>query len=209
MKVKNGIIIDGKLYKAFPSSNPCSECCLKSDHEKCNEIKPCSIFGSDYKFIENGEVSQILTCNRKYADLYVAHKGDIIKFPMEIETRVRDYYEGDFEFKSGCGFIRYRIDARCFEILYDYRGKFYGKTITLSIDVEDFSQDMYSRMTKDIVGEDLVILLEHEEMSCIYGQYVPSKVWMYRKDGRLTLFVEVMVKTYMPYLRHSGLCPGE
>jgi hypothetical protein len=60
---------------------------------------------------------------------------------------------------------------------------------------------MYNRITKDIVGEDLVLLLEHKEMYCIYGQNVPSEVWMERKDGRLTLFVEVMLKTYMPYLK--------
>ena len=34
----------------------------------------------------------------------------------------------------------------------------YGETIKLSIDVEDFSEDMYNRMTKDIVGEDLVFM---------------------------------------------------
>lgn len=201
MKVINGIIIDGKLYRAVANGKLCSECCLVSDHEKCNEIKPCSVFGNGYIFLEEGKVSQILTCDKEYAELYVAHKGDILKFPEEIETSERDYYEGDFEFKSGCGFIRYRIDARCFNILYDYRGKIYGKTIKLSIDVEDFSEDMYNRMTKDIVGEDLVLLLEHKEMYCIYGQNVPSEVWMERKDGRLTLFVEVMVKTYMPYLK--------
>lgn len=102
MKVINGIIIDGKLYRAVANGKLCSECCLVSDHEKCNEIKPCSVFGNGYIFLEEGKVSQILTCNKEYAELYVAHKGDILKFPEEIETSERDYYEGDFEFKSGC-----------------------------------------------------------------------------------------------------------
>lgn len=201
MKIKNGIIKDGIIYQAIESILDSCNGCSMSGTDLCKKEKPCHLFGERHILTKVGKVSQILTCDNEYADLYVAYKGDILKFSEEIETSERDYYEGDFEFKSGCGFIRYRIDSRCFNILYDYRGKIYGKTIKLSIDVEEFSEDMYSRMTKDIVGEDLVLLLEHEEMRCIYGQNVPSEVWMERKDGRLTLFVEVMVKTYMPYLK--------
>lgn len=33
MKVINGIIIDGKLYRAVANGKLCSECCLVSDHK--------------------------------------------------------------------------------------------------------------------------------------------------------------------------------
>ncbi len=69
MEVKNGIIIDGVLYKLVPvrGNDPCSHCSL---HEKCNlnfdeEPSLCTIiarqFNPEERFVNCGKVTDIKT----------------------------------------------------------------------------------------------------------------------------------------------------
>lgn len=203
MEINNGIIKDGIIYEAKESNlDSCNGCCM-SDTDMCKNEKPCRLFGERYILAKVGKVSQILTCDNEYAYLYVAHQSDILKFPNEINPPgyERDYYEGDFVFKEGCGFTKYRIKSE--ECSISYRLDCGGRTTitTLDICLQNLSDEKYADMTQNINGEDLVLLLEFKDMYCIYSSGYRNEVWMTRIDQKLHLKVETIIWFYMPYLK--------
>ena len=204
MEIKNGIIKDGIIYEAYESGlDPCYGCIFMYEQEICEKNKPCNLFGIDYKFEKVGKVSQVLTSDNDYAYLYVAHKSDILKFPAEINSPkyTRDYYEGDFIFKEGHGFVKYRIESENINLLYERRGSRYTTRTQLDVCIDKFRIDKHIDITKNVNGQDLVLLLEFSEMRCIYSHDIPSRIWMERIDEILYMRIEVLIPAFMPFLK--------
>jgi hypothetical protein len=203
MEIKNGIIKDGIIYESKESILDSCNGCSISGTDMCKKEKPCLLFGERNILTKVGKVSQILTCDNEYAYLYVSHQSDILKFPNEIDPPgyERDYYEGDFVFKEGCGFTKYRIKSEEFSISYRLDCGNRTTITTLDICLQNLPDEKYADIIQNINGEDLVLLLEFRDMYCVYSSGYRNEVCIYRIDQKLHLKVETIIWFYMPYLK--------